>query len=375
MSAAPVRPASLAEVQAAVRAHPRVFPRGAGTKPALSTPPPDVLVLDLTGLNAVTEYDPGEFTFTALAGTPVADVQALLAEHGQHLPFDPPFAPLGATLGGTVAAGLSGPGRYRYGGVRDFILGVRWVDGAGQLLKGGGKVVKNAAGFDYPKLMVGSLGRLGVLVEVTFKVFPKPPAYATLRLECPKLAEALEAVRRLYAAPLDLEALDIRPDARQVTVYARLGGLPEALPARLERLGRLLGGGDIVEGPDDAALWHAAREFAWLPPGTALVKVPLTPQRIPTLEAALAPAAAERRYSAGGQVAWVAWPGPAAELSAALLAQGLSGLMILGQPGPLVSNAGGAWADPVLGAPRSAHVFAQRARTALDAAGRFVVGN
>ena len=104
----------------------------------------------------------------------------MLAEHGQYLPFDPPLAAAGATLGGTVAAGLSGPGRYRYGGVRDFVLGVRFVDGMGNLVRGGGKVVKNAAGFDFPKLMVGSLGRLGVLAELSFKVFPQPPAFATL---------------------------------------------------------------------------------------------------------------------------------------------------------------------------------------------------
>ncbi|MBL8055052.1 MAG: FAD-binding protein [Anaerolineales bacterium] len=358
-----MRPTTPEHVQALVRENPRVFPRGAGTKPALSTPPAEAAALDLTGLAGVTEYDPGEFTFTAWAGTPLADVQALLAEHGQYLPFDPPFAPRGATVGGTVAAGLSGPGRYRYGGVRDFILGLRWVDGAGQLVRGGGKVVKNAAGFDFPKLMVGSLGRLGVLVEATFKVFPRPPAFATLRLERPRFAEALEVVRQLYAAPLDLEALDLRPDARSVTVYVRLGGLAEALPARLDRLSRLLGGGDLVEGPDDAALWHAAREFAWAPAQTALVKVPLTPARAAALEADLAATAAERRYSAGAQVAWVAWPGPLPELDRRLAALGFSGVVVLGELAPS--------AGPWLGAPRSDHAFAQRVKMALDPAGRF----
>jgi glycolate oxidase FAD binding subunit len=321
------------------------------------------VALDLTGLAGLVEYDPGEFTFTALAGTPVAEVQAQLAEHGQYLPFDPPLAAKGATLGGTVAAGLSGPGRYRYGGVRDFLLGVRWVDGAGQLVHGGGKVVKNAAGFDFPKLMVGSLGQLGVLVEVTFKVFPKPQAYATLRLECHRIGEALEALRKLYAAPLDLEALDLRPDARSVTVYVRLGGLREALPARLDRLGRLLGGGDILEGPDDAALWHGAREFTWVPPDAALVKVPLTPARIAALETALEGPDVPRRYSAGGQVVWIAWPGPVTGLNNVLNAQGLSGLLVLGQPEP---------AGPLLGLPRSDHVFSRRVKAVLDGPGRFI---
>ena len=133
----------------------------------------------------------------------------MLAEHGQYLPFDPLLAEAGATLGGTVAAGANGPGRYRYGGLRDFILGVRYVDGEGQIVYAGGKVVKNAAGFDIPKFMVGSLGQFGALVEMTFKVFPKPEAYATLRLECASVVDGANAIIRLTGQPLDLDA--VRP--------------------------------------------------------------------------------------------------------------------------------------------------------------------
>lgn len=351
---------ALVELQALVQGVPWVMARGGGTKPALSTAPPGTTLVDVSGLAGVVEYDPGEFTFTARAGTRVAEVQALLAEHGQYLPFDPPLADRGATLGGTVASGLSGPGRYRYGGVRDFILGVQWVDGAGQLVRGGGKVVKNAAGFDLPKLMVGALGRLGVLTELTFKVFPRPEAYATLRWETRRMPEALEAVYRLAGSQLDLEALDVRPDARSVSVYARLGGVRAALPARLDRLGQLLGGGDILEGHDDAALWRAAREFEWAPPAAALVKVPLTPARIPALEAALEAAEATRRYSAGGQVAYLAWPGPLEALEAVLIPLALSGLVLAGPPG-----------RALIGQPRADHLFAQRVKHSLDAAGRF----
>src|SRR6185369_15555126 len=127
--------------------------------------------------------EPSEFTFTARAGTPVRDVVAALAERGQYLPFDAPWLAAGSTLGGLVAGGVAGPGRFRFGGIRDFILGIRFVDGAGRLLRLGGKVVKNAAGFDLPKFFVGSLGRFGVLVEITFKVFPRPISKLTLRLE------------------------------------------------------------------------------------------------------------------------------------------------------------------------------------------------
>ena len=214
MPTALTRPASIAEVQAAVRAAPpgaRILARGRGTKPPLSTPPDGVVALDVSGLSGIIEYEPGEFTFTALAGTPIAEIAAALAEHGQFLPFDPPLVEAGATLGGTVAAGLSGPGRYRYGGVRDFILGVRYVDGAGEVVRTGGKVVKNAAGFDISKLMVGSLGALGVLVELTFKVFPKPEAYATLRVPHPTLDDALATLHRLTGSQMDFFAIDLEP--------------------------------------------------------------------------------------------------------------------------------------------------------------------
>jgi glycolate oxidase FAD binding subunit len=354
------RPTSSADLQSLLRVAPRWRARGGGTKTALSTPVEGETIIELNGLAGVLEYDPGEFTFTALAGTPVTDVQNLLAEHGQYLPFDPPLVSKGATLGGTVASGLSGAGRYRYGGVRDFILGVQWVNGAGQLLRAGGKVVKNAAGFDLPKLFVGSCGQLGLLTELTFKVFPKPQAYATLRLEFHRLPEALEAVYKLYGSQLDLESLEVRPDARSVTVYVRLGGLREALPARLDRLAKLLGGGEILEGGNDVLLWQGIREFEWVSAEAALVKVPLTPTKIPALDAELEKLNLTRRYSAGGQVAYVAGPDDLSGLHTLLAAQNLSGQKLFGSP-----------AQRFMGASRSNRAFAQRVKQALDTTHRF----
>ncbi len=324
---------TIADIQSAVREGVRLLPRGGGSKPGLSTPTEGVTPLDVSGLAGVLAYDPGEFTFTALAGTRLADVQALLREHGQYLPFDPPLVEKGATLGGTVAAGLSGPGRYRYGGVRDFILGVRFVDGNGEVIRGGGKVVKNAAGFDFPKMMVGSLGQLGVLVELTFKVFPQPPAYITVILPCATLAEAVSSLYRLYTARMDIDALDLLPGEGGASLQVRIGGLAAGLPARAERVRALLGGGEIVQGVEEAALWRDAREFAWVPADWTLIKVPLTPRRIVELESALAGKASLRRYSSGGNVAWVALPEPPLALHDPLIALGLSGLTVFGPPG------------------------------------------
>jgi FAD/FMN-containing dehydrogenase len=136
-------------------------------------------VIGLGALTGLTAYDPAECVVTALAGTPVRHLADTLAAYGQYLPWDPPIAGDGATVGGMIASGLSGPGRYRYGGVRDFVIGARVVDGRGRLIASGGQVVKNAAGFLLHHALVGSAGRLGVIAEVSLKVFPRAEATRT----------------------------------------------------------------------------------------------------------------------------------------------------------------------------------------------------
>ena len=306
MPTALARPTSIAEVQAAVRAAApgsRILARGRGTKTALSSLPDGAIALDLSGLSGMVEYEPGEFTFTALAGTPISEIAVALAEHGQYLPFDPPLAEAGATLGGTLAAGLSGPGRYRYGGVRDFILGVRFVDGAGEVVHTGGKVVKNAAGFDISKLMVGSLGSLGVLGALTFKIFPKPESYATLRQSYTTLDLALAALYRLTGSQMELFALDLEPTPDGATLLVRLGGLTGALPDRFERLRGLTGGGAILVEGGDAAIWRDATEFTWAPEGCSVIKVPVTPGRLRSL------AQAGRSSGSRYEARWTRWTG------------------------------------------------------------------
>ncbi|MDW8153748.1 MAG: FAD-binding protein [Armatimonadota bacterium] len=352
-----VRPGTAAEVQEIVRERRFVLPRGGGTKTALSTPPSEATVLDLSRLSGVLDYDPMEFTFTALAGTPVRAVEEMLRAHGQFLPFDPPFSASGATLGGTVASGLSGPRRYRYGGVRDFVLGVRFVDGTGTLVRGGGKVVKNAAGFDFPKLMVGSLGQMGVLVELTFKVFPAPHAHATLRVAHPRFGEAVDTLVRLGMSRFELEVLDLDPSG---VLWVRLGGLAESLEARIARLVAFLGRPtEVLRGEEERRVWEDLREFSWVPAGHALVKVPVTPRRLVGLEERLARSGAPRRYSVGGTCAWVAWPGELGLLHRTLVELGLAGLCVLGPPGRGML---GEWGG---------EAFARRVKRALDPHGKF----
>jgi glycolate oxidase FAD binding subunit len=354
-----LRPETVEDVQEALRDHERVLPRGGGTKPALSRPPEGTVTLEVSGVTGIEDYDPEELTFTARAGTSLTDIETALAENGQYLPFDPPLVGAGATLGGTVAAGASGPLRYRSGGVRDFILGVRFIDGEGRLVRAGGRVVKNAAGFDLSKLMVGSAGRLGVMVELSFKVFPQPQAWATLTVDCAGLDEALAMIGALATAPFDLEALDLEPPGR---LRLRLAGIADAMPARLERLERILErSGERLEGEEEGALWRDVRDFAWVAEDAAVVKVALVAKRVPQLEAKLEPLAVERRYGAGANIAWLAWPEerPAQELDELLRPLGLAGVFLTGSPErPMVgAHAGGA--------------FAQRVKSALDPSGRF----
>lgn len=329
-----MRPTTTAELQEIVRTGQQILPRGGGSKPALSNPGAEATVVEMMGLVGLLEYEPGEYTFTAYAGTAVQDIQRELAKNGQYLPFDPLLAAKGATLGGTIAANTSGSGRYRYGGVRDFILGVRFVDGYGRLIRGGGKVVKNAAGFDLPKFMVGSLGGFGILAEVSFKVFPAPPAYTTLRLALANVAAAMEAIFSLATRPLEMDALDILTTNSGVDLLIRLGGLPEALPARAERLRQLLAAHSTAvemstDEADEAALWQAVSDLAWAGDAPVLIKVPVAPSRVVELDTAVTPHTTHRRYTAGGNVAWLA-AADAAPLDAALQELGLMGLALWG---------------------------------------------
>lgn len=323
-----LKPTNVTELQSIVREGRRLTPRGSGTKAALATPAPGSEVLDLSQLRGVLEYNPGEYTFTALAGTPIHEVQAMLAEHGQYLPFDPLFAERGATLGGTVASGLSGPGRYRYGGVRDFILGIKMIDGRGEVVRGGGKVVKNSAGFDLPKLMVGSLGSFGVLTELTFKVFPAAPAHITVTHSASPLASALEALGRIYTARMEIDSLDFAPDGAGLKFWVRLAGLAEGLPARAERVRTLLGGGEVLYSDEEAKIWQAIRSFDNISNQYSLVKVPISPKRVGDTEEKFG--GVQRHYSVGGNVVWLKSQTPLPALHETLCSLGLAGLVVFG---------------------------------------------
>ena len=376
-------PRSTAEVAEAVRGAKRVVPRGGGTKPALWAVDGAEL-LDLSALSDVTEYLPSEYTVTALAGTPLAEVTERLAAEGQYLPFDPLLVDAGSTVGGAVAAGANGPGRLRYGGLRDFLLAVTFVDGRGEIVHGGAKVVKNAAGFDLPKLMVGSLGRLGVLTECTFKVFPHPESCATLRVCGMTLDEALAAASRVGAGAVELECLDLVHGLAGWDLEIRIGGRSFALDARIERTAGLLesalstpgnagvsppSGRKALSGNADAHHWRARGELHWAAPDAAVLKCPLTPAAVAALEKILADLDAgciARVYSAGAQQAFLAWPAERVsdlpDLDQALTESRLTALALRAPAGAV--------AKLILGY-RSGGELLRRVEQALDPDGRF----
>jgi glycolate oxidase len=302
----PLTPTTLAELAEAVRSQPRLLAVGARTKPRLSQPPGEVTLLSTLALRGIVEYEAEEFTFTALAGTTLREIQAVLAEKGQYLPFDPMWVEAGATLGGTVAAGVSGPGRFRFGGLRDFILGVRFVDGLGRLLRMGGKVVKNCAGFDLPKFFVGSLGRYGVLAEVTFKVFPSPASRLTLNLTTGGAEPAAKLLVDAANSRWEIDALDLLPDGK--TVALRLAGPASALETMSrEILARWPG--RALAAPEADAAWADLREFRWSHAGGVLVKAVITPADVPPLVAAAQSLEGARLHiSSGGNVAFISLP-------------------------------------------------------------------
>jgi glycolate oxidase FAD binding subunit len=201
--ALPATGAELAHLLRAASAVGRpVVPWGAGTLQRLgAAPPPGALALRTTALDRIVEYHPPDLTITVEASVALEALDAALAEHGQWLPWLPP-APGRATVGGLLAAGVSGPLRLGYGTPRDWALGMRVALADGRLVKSGGKVVKNVAGYDTHKLHIGALGTLGVIAEVTFKVFPRPERSGALLAGCASYAEALALAERLRERPL-----------------------------------------------------------------------------------------------------------------------------------------------------------------------------
>lgn len=249
-------------------------------------------VLDARGHAGVVAHEPTELVVTARGGTRLAELEAVLAEHRQMLPFEPPHFGPDATVGGAVAAGLSGPRRQSVGALRDFVLGVRILDGRGRDLTFGGQVMKNVAGYDVSRLMAGSLGTLGLILEVSLKVLPIPVAETTLRLELPE-DKAIETMNRWGGKPLPVSATAWTGGDLAV----RLSGAEAAVRAAQAKIG-----GEVVENALAAGFWTGIREHSDPFFGDA---APLWRVSVPSAVAALG-IPGDQLIEWGGSVRWLA---------------------------------------------------------------------
>jgi glycolate oxidase FAD binding subunit len=245
-------PALAGIIDRVIHAHAHRTPldiRGGGTKLFYGGAPVGE-PLEVAALAGISAYEPTELVVTARAGTQLAELEAALEEGGQCLPFEPPRFAAGGTVGGMVAAGLSGPARANVGALRDHLLGVTLVNGRGELLAFGGQVAKNVAGYDVSRLMAGSLGILGVICEVSLKVLPTPRAQATLCFECEE-GEALARLRAWASQPLPLSG-SVWRDGR---LNVRLAGAAAAVRAACAKLE-----GAVLDANAATAAWSSLRD-------------------------------------------------------------------------------------------------------------------
>jgi glycolate oxidase FAD binding subunit len=341
--------------------------RGAGSKRALGRPVEAERRVHLGGLTGITLYEPAELVMTARAGTPLVEIEERLAASQQQLAFEPPDYGMllgGAagegTIGGAFACNLAGPRRIKAGAARDHLLGVQAATGRGDLIKSGGRVVKNVTGYDLCKLLTGSFGTLAAMSEVTFKVLPAPPETATLLLAGLPRERALAALRRALGSPFEVAGAAHLPAAAAArsaaTVVAtagadltaiRLEGLAPSVRYRAAALTRLLAPeGEAVEQLDTSfslALWREIRDVALLPGELTLWRISSAPTAAAALLDALEPRL-ELAWLAdwAGGLLWLAVPdadhggpadGGAAAIRAALAAPRGHATLIRGSPG------------------------------------------
>jgi glycolate oxidase FAD binding subunit len=346
--------------------------RGGGTKDTIGAPTPDATVVDMRGFAGIIDYDPPELVLTVRAGTPLSEVQALVAGEGQMLAFDPfdHAALLGgepghATIGGVIAAGVSGPARLSRGAARDHLLGFTAVSGRGERFVAGAKVVKNVTGYDLPKLVTGSWGRLVALTELTLKVLPAPREQRTWVARGLDTGTAVTAMARALGSAAEVTAAAHLPDwCGEAVTAIRLDGFAHSIAARARLLGKLIDG--LAPLDDADPIWEAVRYATPLTSAAPLWRVIGPTAQVPALIAALPDA--EWLFDWGGGLAWLASDADPESIRVAATKAGSHAMLIRADPQMRA-------AVPALH-PQPAPLAAleSRVRTAFDPHGVFETG-
>lgn len=295
---------------------------GGGTRSGLGRPQTADYTMSLDALTGITLYEPAELVMGARAGTPLAEIERTLAERGQMLPFEPMdhrvlYGATGEpTIGGVFAANISGPRRLSAGAARDHLLGVTFVNGRGQLIKNGGRVMKNVTGLDLVKLSAGAMGTLGVLTEVIFKVLPAPQFIATLAFDGLDIPHASVLMSRAMGSPFDVAAAAHLPGNPHRTLL-RVEGFETSVRYRLGALRDLLaeyGVPAIIEQEATTSLWQSIRDVSILnaPANAEIWRIGIAPSKAPTAIAALSQLSGVTYVLdwAGGLI-WIAAPSDA----------------------------------------------------------------
>ncbi|GAA4847530.1 FAD-binding oxidoreductase [Pseudonocardia benzenivorans] len=369
-----VRPTDLAALRAAVldSAGPLAV-AGAGTAAAWAGDLQHVdTVVDVSGLSGIVVHNPGDMTVAVKAGTPLRDLAAELAGHGQQVSFDAARVARGATVGGLVATADAGPGALVHGTLRDLVIGMTIVLADGTVARTGGHVIKNVSGYDLAKLVHGSYGTLAIVAEVVLRLHPVPAASATVVLDCP-LDEAVAHAARVLARPLEPAALEwcsvgSGPATSDGRLLARIEGTAAALPARVERLVDTLGPGAAEA---DAGEWEAHASTVRGRPGQAVLRIGARPSRIGGIVGALPGAdgpGAGVTVGLGTGVATVALPADADAVESAHLAVHAAGGTSVLRDRP--AGFGG----PAWGPPPSAIAMLRNVKRAFDPDGRLGPG-
>lgn len=259
-----------------------VVPRGGGTKLGLGNRPQKAdLILSTERLNRVVEHVWGDMTAIVEAGCTIDSLQRAIQPHRQRLAIDPLW-PEKTTVGGLLATAESGTFRIRYGAVRDLVLGVEVALPDGSLIKAGGKVVKNVAGYDLTKLMIGSLGTLGVITRAAFRLHPIPVATATYSITVGSAADANQIVLAVLASYVMYTGLQVRTDrADRLTIDVRFEGIPESLQDQHEKLAKVAVGCEVVESADQ--VWNARRQLFTNAGSSAVCKCSVLPSQMGSL--------------------------------------------------------------------------------------------